>query len=85
MTQNKYESVVIYAIYFTVAWSTIMEVLVSFLFLNQACTSLWLARTWFLEIVLSTMSVCVCVCPQGYKLHLCDIEPVQPVEQVCCI
>ena len=34
------------------------------------------------------MSVCVCVhvcLPQGYKLHSCDIEPLQPVEQVCYI
>ena len=38
--------------------------------------------------------VCVHVCllceffvclPQGYKLHSCNIEPVQPAEQVCYI
>ena len=45
---------------------------------------------WFLEIAFVRnigMSVCMhaCVCPQGYKLHSCDIETVQPAEQICCI
>ena len=31
------------------------------------------------------MRVCVCSHPRGYKLLSCDIEPVQPAEQVCCI
>ena len=53
------------------------------------------ACAWFLEIAFVRkvgMCVRVCVCvracvcpPQGYKLHLRDIEPVQPAEQVCCI
>ena len=30
-------------------------------FLNQACTGLWLACAWFLEIVPVRMSVCVFV------------------------
>ena len=30
-------------------------------FLNQACTSLWLACAWFLKIVSVWMSVCVCM------------------------
>ena len=29
--------------------------------------------------------MCVCVRPRGYKLHLCDIESVQPAERVCCV
>ena len=50
--------------------------------LNQVCT-------WFLEnafvhnvSVRVYIRVHVCVCPRGYKLHLRDIEPVQP-EQIC--
>ena len=51
----------------------------------------------FLKLLLSAISLfvcacahaCVCVCPrpQDYKLriHSCDIEPVQPIEQVCCV
>ena len=39
----------------------------------------------FLKSLLSAMSVCLCVRPQGYKLHLHDIASVQPAEQVCFI
>ena len=49
-------------------------------------------HTWFFEIAIVRevgMYVCmcvrVCVHPRGYKLHSCDIEPVQPAEQVCCV
>ena len=64
------------------------------LFLNQVSASQRPAHTWFLEIAFARkfgmsvyMHVCVrmCVHLQGYKLHSCDIEPVQPAEQVCCI
>ena len=39
------------------------------LFLNQACTSLWLTCTWFLKIdSVRNLSMRVCVCPPlGYK------------------
>ena len=52
-------------------------------FLNQVHAN------WFLEIAFvhdigMCMCVRVCVRPQGYKLHLRDIQPVQPAEQVCC-
>ena len=41
-----------------------------------------LMHSWFL---LSATSVCVCAHPRGYKLHSCDIEPVQTVEQICYV
>ena len=39
----------------------------------------------FLKLLLSMTSLCVYILPPGYKLHSPDIEPAQPVEQVCYI
>ena len=47
---------------------------------------LWRAHAWFLEIVfVHDVGMYRCVCCQGYKLHLHDIEPLQLVEQVCIV
>ena len=60
-------------------------------FLNQARDdSLWLLCAWFLEIAFVRnvgmwLCACMCVHPRGYRLHLHDVEPIQPAEQVCCV
>ena len=54
-------------------------------FLHLVCKAragLWPAHTWFLEIAfIHNVDMCLCS-PRGYKLHSCNIEPVQLVEQV---
>ena len=50
---------------------TLINILITYLFLNQARTALWPARAWFLKIDpvrIASMCACVCVCvrARGY-------------------